>query len=258
MTDLLPPPPVPHLTDTWISQRREALLEAMTEPRTRLPKFVALGGASAGVATAVTVALSVGGTAPNAFAGWSADPTSPAAGQLQSADAVCQARFAQAGPPTNRPAPAGQPSNQTVTGPLEPLLSDVRGPFTATVFGAGGGATAICLSTPDAVSLRWLTNPPEVPAPRTIAVGQVGYMVREGQPYTMVWGTTGTDVSRVTLTLDDGSTVTPTVGNGLFLAWWPGSNGVASASISSSSGPSVQPLDIPGPSVPQQQSPKPS
>ena len=45
--------------------------------------------------------------------------------------------------------------------------------------------------------------------------------------------------------LSDGLRVATTVGNGLFLAWWPGSATVTSATVTSPSGTSTQTIDAP-------------
>jgi hypothetical protein len=68
---------------------------------------------------------------------------------------------------------------------------------------------------------------------------------RSGGAYSLAEGRTGADVTGVTLTLDDGSTVQATVGNGWFVAWWPGSHVVKSAELATSSGTTTQTFDNP-------------
>jgi hypothetical protein len=68
---------------------------------------------------------------------------------------------------------------------------------------------------------------------------------RAGGAYSLAEGRTGVDVTGVTLTLDDGSSVQATVGNGWFVAWWPGSQVVKSAELATSSGTTTQTFDNP-------------
>jgi hypothetical protein len=242
MTDLLPPQ-VPELSDDWVAGRRVALVDELTRPRHSSSRSMRTGVLLAvGTATAAalsTLAVTYSGGAPYAFAGWSADPTPPGAGELQQAQAVCQARLDQALHNGSAPGP--------IT-PLGPLLSDVRGPFTVTVFGSTSPAAfALCLSAPGAESLRFLTRHTPPPGPDAVSVDGVSFLSRYGQGYTLLEGRVGSAVRGVTMVLDDGRTVTPTTGNGLFVAWWPGAVGITSATVSTASGSTTEPLDVPGP-----------
>jgi hypothetical protein len=196
------------------------------------------------VASTLSTLAVVGGSEPYAFAGWSASPTVPANGQLSSADAVCQARLAQAAElaPSNK--------GSVVISGMVPELSDVRGPYTVTVFSEDRQSGVLCLSYPSGVSLRWIMRSTPPPGPGAIAVDQVSVLARDSQPYTLVEGRAGAGVTGVTLTLGNGDTVTTTSGNGLFIAWWPGSQTIASAVVSTATGVSTQTLDLPGPSIP--------
>jgi hypothetical protein len=49
----------------------------------------------------------------------------------------------------------------------------------------------------------------------------------------------------VTLVLDDGTNVQATVGNGWFLAWWPGGHGVKDALLTTPNGVSTQTISLP-------------
>jgi hypothetical protein len=55
----------------------------------------------------------------------------------------------------------------------------------------------------------------------------------------------GANVTGVTLTLDDGTTITTTVNNGWLAGWWPGSDPVQSAEVTTASGTSTQRLTVP-------------
>jgi hypothetical protein len=55
-------------------------------------------------------------------------------------------------------------------------------------------------------------------------------------------GSVGSGVTAATLVLSDGSDVVTTTGNGLFLAWWPGSAVITSATVTSATGTTTQPI----------------
>ena len=167
----LQPAPVPELSEEWIVSHRSAFLESVSR-RQRTPlRWVALAG-STGVAATVTTLLLVGGSEQFAFAGWSPSPTPPASGQLTSADAGCQANLAQVPPSSNKGADVAS---------LVPELSDVRGPYTITVFGNDTGSGALlCITTPDGNSaLRWLMQSGAPVSSGTIAVDQNSTLARE-------------------------------------------------------------------------------
>lgn len=247
----LQPAPVPELSEEWIASHRTVLVDALTQRRRRPLKWAALVGAT-GVAASVSTLVLVGGGEQYAFAGWSASPTAPAAGQVTTADTGCQARLAQLPPSTNK---GSDPAS------LVPVLSDVRGPYTVTVFGNGAESAAVlCITTSDGnMAVRWIMSPGAPAGPDAISVDQVSVLARGGQPYTLMEGRTGTAVTGVTLTLGNGSEVTATTGNGAFIAWWPGSQSVTSAAVATATGTSTQTLNLPGAGIPDApKSPPPS
>jgi hypothetical protein len=246
----LKPAPVPELSEQWIGSHRSALLEAIGEEHHQRPaKWVVLGSATVAAAASVSALLLAGGSGQvptthvghktqAAFLGWSASPTKPAIGQLTAADTSCRLSLVQL-PPINK---------GTVGVSLVPELNDVRGPFTVTVFGNGTQNEALCVSTSKASSaIRWFATSGTSPSPGTITDDQVSYGARDGQPYTLVVGRIGTGVTGVTLSLENGDNVTTTSGNGLFVAWWPGSQRITSATIATASGASTQPSNLAGP-----------
>ena len=237
----LRPAPVPELSEEWMVSHRTALVDALSRRHRRPLTWVGLAGAT-GVAATVSTLVIAGGSAPYAFAGWSAAPTAPVTGQLTAADADCQARLAQAVqfPPSNKSADAAS---------LVPELNDVRGPYTVTVYGDGGHNGALCVSAPGAISLRWFGLSGAPPGPGAIAVDQVSFLSRDSQAYTLVVGQTGTAVTALTLALGNGSDVTATSGDGLFVAWWPGSESITSAAVTTAGGVSTQQLNLPAPPV---------
>jgi hypothetical protein len=234
----LQPAPVPTLTDEWIVSHRSALVEAL-EPRHHGPvKWVTFAGA-AGVAATVSALVLLGGAQQSAFAGWSASPTAPATGQVSAAESDCQAQLAHP-----RFVPAG--ANAV---PMRPELSDVRGPYTTTLFGDGTKNEVLCVSASGNAALQWIAQSGTPVNPGNIVADKV-YLASDGQPYTMLIGRTGSDVTGVTLSLAKGGTVTATSGNGFFLAWWPGSDAVTSATVETPTGTSTQPLSLAGPGSP--------
>lgn len=64
----------------------------------------------------------------------------------------------------------------------------------------------------------------------------------EGGSYTLVEGSLDPAVSAVSLTQSDGQQVTATTANGWFVAWWPGSEEVTAAQITSDSGMTTVPV----------------
>lgn len=247
----LRPAPVPELSEEWIASHQTALTAALSQRRPRPLKWVTLAGAT-GVAATISSLVLVGGGAPSAFAGWSASPTSPASGQLASADADCQAALGQLPASSNQGAAATS---------LVPAVTDVRGPYTVTVFvnRAGSGALS-CITTPDGNSaLRWITPSGASVGTGAVAVDQVSVLARDSQPYTLVVGRTGDGVTGVTLVLGNRSDVTATSGNGVFVAWWPGSEAITAAIVSTAAGSSTQTINLPGPGIPSSpKSPPPS
>jgi len=71
----------------------------------------------------------------------------------------------------------------------------------------------------------------------------VSHLSQDGNgPYTLVEGRVAPTVSAVNLVLSDGRQVTATTGGGWLVAWWPGSQNVTSAQITSASGTTTEPL----------------
>jgi hypothetical protein len=190
----------------------------------------ALASAAAG-AGALAVIFSLGAGASNAFAGWTPRPTPAAPGQIEGARASCEA------------------SQSPIAGlPLK--LADTRGPFTFSIY-ADDNSSATCIEGPSftAVSGSMSSYPVAVPSGH-ILLSSSRATDRSGEPYSLAEGRTGAGVSGVTLTLDDGTNVQATVGNGWFVAWWPGSHVVKSAALTTPSGVTTQTFDMAQPPVP--------
>jgi hypothetical protein len=202
---------------------------------------LAVGGGAlvaGGVATALLV-LAGPGTA-NAFAAWTPSPTTPAPGQVSSAEATCEA--AAATPPPDKTA-------GLATGATQVSLVDTRGPFTLVLFGANTSTTLMCVNGPSINSsaqansqMRSIGSQPVLPEAGQIAVDRLQAESANGQAYTVAEGSVGSGVMAATLVLSDGSDVVTTTGNGLLLAWWPGSAVVTSATVTTATGMTTQPI----------------
>jgi hypothetical protein len=235
-------PPVPTLSDFRLSTRQEHLVREITgRRRNRRRGGVALGGGAL-VASGVTSALLVlaGPGTANAFAAWTAAPTTPPPGQVSSAEATCEATAAA--PPSDKTA-------GLATGATQVSLVDTRGPFTLVLFGANTPTPLICVSGPSINSsaqansqMREIGNQSALPEAGQIAVDRLQADSADGQPYAIAEGSVGSGVTAATLVLSDGSDVVTTIGNGLFLAWWPGSAVVASATVTTAAGTTTQPI----------------
>jgi hypothetical protein len=213
-----------------ITPEASARLRAVDyRPRSRsLPSRPALGalGLTAAVAAA-TAAILLGSSAAPAFAGWTASPTAPLPGQLAAADQGCG------------------------TSAGTPVLTDTRGPYTASIY--AGGSTCVEGNGITISSSREGGAPASIPA-GTIELNGAGESDSEGHALTMVDGPIGAGVTGVAITRSDGSSVQATVQNGWYLAWWPGTEHAVTAQVASASGTSTQSFptapDQPNPACP--------
>lgn len=218
MSDLLEHDLREALTDraALITRESSARLRAVDyHPRSRsLPSRPALAalGLSAAAAAAGTAIL-LGSSAAPAFAGWTASPTAPLRGQLAAAQQQCG------------------------KGAGTPVLTDTRGPYTASIYANGsncveGNGIMINSSTGGGGTSG-------IPA-GTIELNGAGESDSDGHALTMVDGPIGADVTGVTITRSDGSPVQATVKNGWYLAWWPGAERALTAQVASASGNNTQ------------------
>jgi hypothetical protein len=222
----------------------EADLRRRQGTRRPVRRVIAFGAPVAAAAIGATV-LVVGGSTHSAFAGWSATPTLATADQTPAAQSVCLARL-ERGPRSSRAQSSPKGPGGAVT--FTPALTDTRGPFTVTVFSSGTKGYAFCLAFPDGhISLRgFAASSPAVPA-NEIAVDQVNYGGHGGAGnFGLIEGRVGSAVSAVTVLLHDGTAVKTSVGSGLFVAWWPGTQGISSAEITTPTGVVTQLVNIRG------------
>jgi hypothetical protein len=246
MTDL-EIPSVPTLSDFRLSTRQEHLVQEIAGGRQRRRRGgLALGGGvlvASGV-TSVWLVLAGPGAA-NAFAAWTPSPTAPTPGQVSSAEAACEA--GATAPPSDKTS-SGLPAR-----PTQVSLVDTRGPFTLVLFGASTSTTLLCVNGPSISSstqansqMLEIGSPPVLANPGQIAVDRLlTESAEDGQAYTIAEGPVGSGVMAATLVLSDGSDVDTSIGNGLFLAWWPGSAVVTSATLITTAGTTTQPIRLP-------------
>jgi hypothetical protein len=199
-----------------ITPLESARLRALDyHPRSRWPaSWPALGavGLSGAAAAAGAVVLLGSGAAP-AFAGWTASPTAPLPGQLAAAQQQCGA------------------------GAGAPVLTDTRGPYTASIYADGSTCVegnGITISSSSAGGSR-----SSIPA-GTIELNGAGESDSDGHALTMVDGPIGAGVTGVSITRSDGSSVQATVRNGWYLAWWPGSERAVTAQVANASASNTQ------------------
>jgi hypothetical protein len=239
-------PPIPTLSDFRLSTRQEHLVQEIAGRRRNQRRGgLALGGGVlvAGGVTSVLLVVAGPGTA-NAFAAWAPSPTTPAPGQVSSAEAACEA--AVAAPPSDKT------SSGLSAGATQVSLVDTRGPFTLVLFEANTPTTLMCVSGPSIKSgaqansqMREIGNQPALAEAGQIAVDWLQADSADGQAYAIAEGSVGSGVTAATLVLSDGSDVVTTTGNGFFLAWWPGSAVVTSATLTTATGTTTQPISSP-------------
>jgi hypothetical protein len=183
-------------------------------PRRRMlpsrPVLGALGLSSAAAAAGAVIVL--GSSAAPAFAGWTASPTAPLPGQLAAAAQHC------------------------APGAGTPVLSDTRGPYTASVYADG---TTCLQGNGIMIDSSGGSGKSSVSA-GTIELRGAGEADSDGHALTMVDGPIGAGVTGVTITRSDASSVQATVKNGWYLAWWPGTNRALTAQVATAGGTRTQ------------------
>jgi hypothetical protein len=204
----------------------------------------ALAGTGAVGAAVATVLLA--GATP-AFAGWKATPERGHHGLSAAADSSCQSQLS-----TLPTAPGG---------PWSPVVTDVRGPYTLAVFedqgvygtcitgpsvneasitGVNGGATS--LGSSSGLGQGTASSSGAVYGSSGIESSFQGHLDSSSGPYTIMEGEVSSDVTGVTLVLQDGTDVGTTLGGGWFVAWWPNGEAAVSAEVTTPGGTTNQPL----------------
>ncbi len=197
------------------------VLAADYRPRTRnVRPRLALAVGLATAAGAAAAALTLTGGAGKAFAGWTPLPTTPNTEQLAAADAYCAAN---------------------IPWPKLPLqLSEARGPFTFEVY-SDGTSNDFCTTGPSfANASGWTTSTPMTAPAGQLFLWSEHTTTDSGPAFTFIIARAGDGVSAAGLTLQDGSDVTATVENGWVVAWWPGTEQMTSAQLTTPSGVQTQ------------------
>lgn len=206
--------------------------------------LIRLGALAAVGAGAVALALGlVGPGTQGAFAAWSAKPTIAPAGQIATAESSCLRAVVEI---TTRTADDGHSRRRglaTSTSAWNVVVTDTRGPFTLLGYSATTSTSAdraSCLVgngiSPEVV-IDWQLAGKPSPMP----AGSINAPTTEWNApdnYTVAIGMVGTGVTDLSVNLSNGTTVTTTVSNGYYAAWWPGSASAQSWEVTTSSGTS--------------------
>ena len=232
--------PRPPVDPDGLTQARLATFDRLDATVTQLPVRHGRPALRWGVAAASAAALTVVGlTLPSlgdqpAFAGWRAVPAAVDPAALAVNTASC-AQLAARNP--------GMPA-----GAAEPVLSELRGPWTFTVAEVGG-VLLTCLEGPsssfatgfgaDGMAYGWVTGEPrdeddvsmvsvvpvgglDDPAPGELTVGAgSSYGNDESGRWSAALGRVAPDVQSVRVAFADGTTVDASASDGVFAAWWP-------------------------------------
>jgi hypothetical protein len=250
--------------DTFEDRLLDALLERFDDlahpprrhlravpARLRMRRYALPVGAVAATATAAAVFLELGGAgtpaplshplAANVLAAWTAQPTAADHSQVSAAENGCSVTFDQPG--SAQSDPAGKSGPPLPAGPWRPALVDTRGDLTLALYSNGSDWMA-CLASPSFVSLSPLGTAGQTPVGGDSAVlDKMSNRGASGDPFTVAVGRIGSAVTRVGLQRTDGSVVTGTVGDGHFIAWWPGDDGVDALSVTTNTGSQTEPVD---------------
>jgi hypothetical protein len=215
--------------------RRAALIAEIQRPsrRPRRRMVVAIGTATAML---VLAGYLLGSNDTPAYASWTAVPYQLGREQTAAAGADCARRLASA----RFPLP---------TAMLTPRLAEQRGKFSAVLL-AGPGVMGVCV-TGDHTELFGQGTVDPMPAVGKVVLDAAPGPVGDGGPVRMAFGRVTADVAKVRITAADGRTVTSSVGNGFYLAWWPSGAGPKQVDAIDPAGQTVQSihpsLDNPSP-----------
>jgi hypothetical protein len=224
--------------------------------RHRLAAPAALGATAVGATAAGTaLVVALGGAAP-AYAGWSAAPTAASSSPSSQADQSCLGAL-----------PSAQSAGELGSGPWQPLLSDVRGPFTVALF-QNDSAYMGCFTSSSFTQVTQVSSDGNTSngvlkvsgsgsgSPSqglsTVSVGGTtsgdlrnvvqSHLSTTDGPYTLVDGRVASGVTGVTLVLHNGQDVEATVADGWLLAWWPSDAAATSSQVTNASGTTSETL----------------
>lgn len=243
--------------------------------RSRVARLSIGSTAVVGAGTAIAVVLSIGTAAPNAFASWSPTPTHASAHEVADASATCLADVTAQGEQLNTQ--VSNVAFPTDASGWASQVTDVRGPFSLIYYTGttnGFSDAGLCLdggaswSAGPEISVQshqggdpgstlgvtgyanasggnqtyrsWqggsFSSLPTPPAADSVT-GPTFSGSGNGPSYAI--GLAGADVTGVVLTLSDGTTVTASVDNGYYAAWWPSGARVTGATVTTATGTST-------------------
>lgn len=240
-------PSIPEPSDEWVAARRDSLIAEFAHHRRNMqPAITGIGLVSAVAAVVVVLVLMTASPGTqSAFAGWSATPARASSSQASAAKSACARRTTLGARDKTAP--------RIRSGDWHAVLSDVRGPFVAVVLQAAEGRAHLsCLLGPaptfsDGLHLLY-GNGILTPTRTSVASSEVkilssGTAVIPGASngiFRRIEGRIGTDVSGVTIVLENGKHIRATSSGGWFLAWWPGSEKATSVAVATTSGTHLQ------------------
>lgn len=211
-------------------------------PRTRdLRPPVAAGVlATAATAAAAVALIDLGPQTAPAFAGWTSAPTHASPAQVADAKGACGSQVSSFSTGSEKAMKAAHIRNLPTISQMTPVLTDTRGPFTFVIYSGANGANGTCISGPNFTSMSTRSGTIGGPPAGKIVGSFEAHTQHAGDAYSFAEGHAGDGVTAATLILSDGSQVQTTIQNGWFVAWWPGSAAVTSASVTTASGTSTQ------------------
>jgi hypothetical protein len=220
---------------------------------------VALGATAVGAAAAGTaLVVALGGAAP-AYAGWSAAPTAASSSPSSQADQSCLGALSS----------DQSAGGEFGSGPWQPVLTDVRGPFTVALY-QNDSAYMGCFTSSSFTQVTQVSSDGDTSngvlrvsgsgsgsgsPSRGLSTGTVGgttsgdlqnvvqsHLSTADGSYTLVDGRVASGVTGVTLVLDNGQDVVATVADGWLLAWWPSDAAATSSQVTNASGTTSETL----------------
>jgi hypothetical protein len=245
-------PSTPRLPSEWIAHRQGTLVELIeSEQRAMLRRrrLIVTGGAIVLLAIGIVLTIgSFGGS--SAYAGWSPDPTQPTASQMASATTACQEDITTVWQSGN----SLTPSDPAFPKQLPPfVVGDFRGPYSALLY-QDSHDTFTCLVSTTSSHAIGLTGGSGLffgtPSDTTpVAMSTPALMTDNGAPLQLVEGETLRDVTSLSFTLSNGTTVSPTLEHGYFLVWWPGTASISTTTYEADGSAHQLDLGTQGPSL---------
>lgn len=233
--------------------------------------WAAVGALSVALsAVIVATVLLLSSSASVAYADWSPNPTPASASAIASASSTCANAFTGTGADANQRAFSQQPVLAETRGVSTALVEISDGDLYSCVTGRNPQLPSPAIKISDygaatqAPGADQITAPyelqsgggggyigPEIPRPpRSASQTQVlDYLaVKEAHGFGRnALGQAGSDVKAVSFTFADGQSVSATLQNGWYFAWWPWLTEPTSATVTTASGTLSSPVESQGP-----------